>query len=198
MKTLTHRRLLFIILLVASIVGTLVICLVMNLVLIPAIEAGDAPMRCFDMCTTGYTPQDAHAFVNWLSPDALHAYLHVQLPLDFFYPICYTVMFVLLWIALHGKPNWMLALPAALCVADYVENSLVIVMLRHPDFSNAVVRVASWATMIKTALMYLIFVLWAIAGVVCLVRWLRMRSQRKQAEEDAKAASAGGATDATK
>ena len=166
-------------LLIASGVGTIVICLVMNFALIPRIEAGNPPMRCFDMCTTGYTVEDARAFVAWLSPEALDLYLHVQLPLDFFYPVCYTVFFGLLWVVMHGKANVVLAVPVALAVADYTENSLVITMLRNPQFPTAVARAASWATMIKTALMYVTFLILAITAICLIFRAIRRRRQAR-------------------
>ena len=179
MKPLSLRKKIILALLIASGVGTIVICLVMNFAIIPRIEAGDPPMRCFDMCTTGYTVEDARAFVAWLSPEALDTYLHVQLPLDFFYPLFYTVFFGLLWVVMHGKANAVLAVPVALAVADYTENSLVIAMLKNPAFPSVVARVASWATMLKTALMYVTFLILAITAIFLVFRIVRRRRQAK-------------------
>lgn len=187
MKPLSIRKKIILGLLIASGVATIVICLVMNFALIPRIEQpnaqGNPPIHCFDMCTTGYTVEDARAFVNWLSPEAMHTYLHVQLPLDFFYPIFYTLFFSLLWVVLHGKPNLFLAMPVGLAVCDYVENSLVIAMLRNPSFPRAVARVASWATMLKTALMYLTILILVIAIVFCIIRAVRRKRQREAAPD---------------
>lgn len=180
MKPLSIRKKAILGILIASGVATIVICCVMNFVLIPKIEAGNPPIHAFDMCTTGYTVEDAHAFVDWLSPEAKHVYLDVQLPLDFFYPIFYTLFFSFLWIVLHGKPNFFLAMPVGLAAADYVENSLVIVMLKNPDFPRAVARMASWATMFKTALMYLTMLILVIAIVVCILRAVRRKRQQKE------------------
>lgn len=182
MKQLSLRKKIILSALIVSGVATVVICLVMNFVLIPKIEAGQS-MRCFDMCTTGYTVEEARDFVHHLSPEAMHTYLEVQLPLDFFYPIFYTVFFMLLWVVLHGKPNLVLALPGALAVADYLENSLVIVMLKNADFPRVVARVASWATMIKTGLMYITIVVLVVAAVFCGFRALRRRRQREAAPD---------------
>jgi hypothetical protein len=183
MKMLSNRKKLSIAILVVSGVATVVICCVMNFVLIPKIEAGNPPIRCFDMCTTGYTVEDAHAFIDWLSPEARHIYLDVQLPLDFFYPIFYTVFFVFLWIVLHGKPNLFVAVPSALAVCDYIENSLVITMLKNPDFSPVIARVASWATMLKTALMYITILVLVFAMIFCVLRALRRRHQRQSSPD---------------
>lgn len=182
MKPLNTRKKVIISLLAISGVFTIVICLVMNFAIIPHIEK-DASMRCFDMCATGYTIEEARTFVQTLPQDALYTYTHIQLPLDFFYPICYTVFFVLLWIVLHGKPNWFISVPIALAVADYVENSLVLTMLSNPDFAGTVARVAAFATTIKTVLMYLTILVLVIAMVVCILRAIRRKRQREAAPD---------------
>jgi len=188
MKPLSIRKKIMLGLLIASGVATIVICLVMNFALIPRIEqptqSGNPPMRCFDMCgITGYTEEDAHAFVNWLSPEAKDLYLRVQLPLDFFYPIFYTLFFSLLWIVLHGKPNLFLAMPVALAVSDYIENSVVIAMLRNPDFSRPLALTGAVATGFKTGLMYLTIFCLVLAIVFCVIRAIRRKRQREAAPE---------------
>ena len=159
-------------------VATVVICLVMNFALIPRIEEGEPPMRCFDMCATGYSPDEARAFVAYLGPNALDVYLHRQLPLDFVYPVCYTVFFCLLWVVLRGRPDAVLALPLSLMVADYTENALVLHMLQHPTFTDAIARAASVATIAKTVLMYATFGTLAVAAVVVAIRAIRRRSRQ--------------------
>ena len=182
MKQLTLRKKIIISLLTISGAATIAICLVMNFALIPRIEAG-ASMRCFDMCATGYTIEQARTFVSTLPADNMRIYTQVQLPLDFVYPICYTAFFCLLWVVLHGKANWFLLAPAALAATDYVENSLVLTMLKNPDFAGGIARAASWATTIKTILMYLIILVLVIAIVVCILRAVRRRRARQAAPD---------------
>ena len=165
----------FIAALVVSGFLTVVICLIMNAVLIPKIEAGDPPMRAFDMCSTGYSTEQARAFTLWLSDEARATYLNAQLPLDFFYPIAYTAFFMLLWLGLGGK-QWCLAFPAALAAFDYLENSLVIVMVKNTGFADAVAKIASVATVTKSVLMYVIIV----AEIVALIIWAVRRKKKKQ------------------
>ena len=188
MKPLSIRKKIILGLLIASGVATIVICLVMNFALIPKIEQptaqGNPPIHCFDMCgITGYTEEDAHAFVNWLSPEALHTYLHVQLPLDFFYPIFYTLFFSLLWVVLHGKPNLFLAMPVALAISDYIENSVVIAMLLNPNFSRSLALTGAVATGFKTGLMYLTIFSLVLAIVFCIIRAVRRKRQREAAPD---------------
>ena len=95
---------------------TAAICLEMNLVLIPMIEKNTAGLRCFDMNSFGYTFEQAKQFLSLLDNDARNIYLHVQLPLDFCYPVAYTAFFMLAITALRGKASPLLALPGALAV----------------------------------------------------------------------------------
>ena len=74
---------------------TAVICAVMNLYLIPLIEASTDGMKCFDMSVLGYSYEEAKTFVGSLSSESLGVYLNRQLPLDFVYPIAYCVFFSL-------------------------------------------------------------------------------------------------------
>ena len=73
---------------------TAAICLVMNLALIPMIEKNTAGLRCFDMNSFGYTFEQAKQFLTLLDDHARSIYLHVQLPLDFFYPVAYTAFWL--------------------------------------------------------------------------------------------------------
>ena len=178
MKNEKNKKI-FIAALIVSGVLTVLICLIMNMVLIPKIEAGNPPMRAFDMCSTGYSAEQARAFVLWLSDDAKATYLNAQLPLDFFYPIAYAAFFALLWLAVGGK-KWGIAFPVALALFDYIENSLVIVMLKNASFADSVAKIASVATVIKSVLMYVIIVAEIVALIVCIVR----KKKKKQTSNE--------------
>ena len=108
------------------------ICLVMNFVLIPMIEAGTNGIRCFDMQSTGYTYETAKQFLALIGNNGRSVYLHWQLPLDFFYPVAYTAFFMTALKALSGKA-WPLIVPGALAAFDYAENVCSIIMLKNMD-----------------------------------------------------------------
>lgn len=159
------------VILIISAVITLGICAVMNLYLIPGIEKSAGGLTVFDMNTFGYTYEQAKAFVSALTPDGLSLYLHIQLPLDFFYPVAYTACFVLCLIKLKSKKAT-LALPAILAVCDYAENILSIKMLTG-EFSKLTANIAAGFTVVKSLVMY------AVIAIILVLFVLRLVKRRK-------------------
>ena len=157
-------------LLIVSGALTAIICVVMNFILIPIIEETTEGLRCFDMNSMGYTFDQAKQFLSLLSERGRDVYLHIQLPLDFFYPVAYTAFFMLAITALRGKPTPLLALPAALAASDYIENICSIKMLRAMDVTPALAGFASAVTVVKSALMTATFILLAVLLIVWLVK----------------------------
>ena len=153
---------------------TAVICLVMNLWLIPEIEKTTEGLRCFDMNSFGYTHEQAQRFLSLLGDRGRDLYLHVQLPLDFVYPAAYTAFFITAMRALNKKKTPLWLLPAALMLSDVIENVCSIVMLRTMTVSPALAGFASAVTVVKSVLMTAVFVLLA----VLLVLWLVKRKKR--------------------
>lgn len=162
------------VLLIISAVLTLGICGVMNMYLLPAIESTTEGLKAFDMNTFGYTFENAKQFVSLLSDKGLDLYLHKQLPLDFFYPVCYTTFFVLSFQALKKQRKWLLILPALLFVLDYTENIFSIIMLKT-DFTKVISTFASCVTVCKSMIMYAIFIILA----VYLALYLKNRFSKK-------------------
>ena len=137
---------------------TAAVCAVMNFSLIPQIEAAANGLRCFDM-RFGYGYDDVLAFLSALSAQGRDVYLHRQLPLDFIYPLAYGAFFLLAIYALQKRKTPLLAFPALLAAADYTENVCVALMLRAAEPAKALAAVGSAATVTKTLLMYLCFLL---------------------------------------
>ena len=154
---------------------TAVICLVMNLVLIPMIEAGTNGIRCFDMQSTGYTYETAKEFLALIGNNGRSVYLHWQLPLDFFYPVAYTAFFMLALKKLSGKA-WPLIVPGALAAFDYAENVCSIIMLKNMSVTESMAKLASTFTVIKSGLMTITFILLA----VFLIIWIIKKRKQKQ------------------
>ena len=148
---------------------TAAICLMMNLVLIPMIEAGTNGIRCFDMQSTGYTYETAKEFLALIGNNGRSVYLHWQLPLDFFYPVAYTAFFMLALKKLSGK-SWPLIVPGALAAFDYAENVCTIIMLKNMDVTESLAKIASTFTVIKSGLMTVTFILLAVFFVIWLVK----------------------------
>ncbi|MBR6701654.1 MAG: hypothetical protein IKI78_00775, partial [Clostridia bacterium] len=139
-------------------IGTAVIGIIMNLILIPRIEADTAGIRCFDM-NFAYRPETACEFLNLVGDEGRFIYLHRQLPLDFVYPVFYTLLFISL-ICLLCKSGALrralLACAAVLAVCDYAENIMSIIMLKRGVPSDSFAAAASCVTSLKTVIMYLL------------------------------------------
>ena len=150
---------------------TVIICGVMNFYLIPLIESTTQGIRMFDMNSFGYTYETAKSFVSLLSENGLRTYLNVQLPLDFIYPLAYTVFFSLALLKLTDKKA-LLAFPLVLMVCDYTENIFSEIMLRK-DFSAVTAHIASAFTVCKSVFMYITMAL----VLIFFVRWLIKRKK---------------------
>ena len=154
---------------------TAAICLIMNLWLIPAIESAAGGLKAFDMRSFGYTTGEAREFLGALSEEGRQVYLTRQLPLDFFYPVCYTAFFMLAIVALTKKRSPWLILPALLAVADYAENALILSFLKKNAVPDVLGAIAGYVTAAKSLLMTAVFVLLAVLFVLWLVRRARQK-----------------------
>lgn len=137
---------------------TALICAAMNFVLIPKIEETTNGIRCFDM-NFGYSPADAQSFLESISKISRHIYLCFQLPLDFIYPICYCMFFVLLITVLSKKKTKLVIVPLILALFDYTENIFTVVFLNKTITNTNIFYVSSTVTAIKTVLMYICFLI---------------------------------------
>lgn len=144
--------------LLVSGVLTAVICLAMNLFLLPHMEAATNGIRCFDM-NFNYSYETAQQLIAYLGEELKAFYLHVQLPLDFVYPLAYTTFFVLLMNTLLNKNSKLVIVPLVLAVCDYGENIGIIRMLTADTLSPVTVSVANGFTMVKTILLYVTILL---------------------------------------
>ncbi len=144
---------------------TAVICLVMNLILIPRIESSTDGIKCFDM-NFGYSADTAKRFLELISNESRSVYLNIQLPLDFIYPLAYCTFFVLMLLKFAEKRKALAALPVVLAVSDYTENICSIIMLKSAEFSPALASFASAVTCIKTVLMYITFLIIIVSIII--------------------------------
>lgn len=160
---------------------TAIICVVMNFFLIPAIEANTQGIRCFDM---NFLPpyEDGLKFLELIGENGRMIYLERQLPLDFVYPLFYSLFFIsLIYLLSKGKIRKILtAVSVLLAVSDYSENIFTLIMLKKGIPSESFFKAACALTCVKTILMYLIF-----ASLIILLIGLIARkvSKRKTAGE---------------
>jgi hypothetical protein len=116
--------------------------------------------RVFDMVPGGYDANYASQLLQALGDEGRQFYLSRQIPLDTLYPLLFAVSLILLsnWLSarLTVLESWFhLAgyLPIGSAVADYIENLLIILMIReYPTLPEGMVQSASAATLIKSGL----------------------------------------------
>lgn len=138
---------------------TMLITGIMDFILLPSIEKGTEGMRFFDMNSFGYSYENAKAFISSLSDKGTQTALHIQLPLDFVYPIIYTVFFISLIFIISGKKSKLAVFPILLFISDYIENICSIIMLKADSLSKSLVTFASTVTVIKSGLMTATFLI---------------------------------------
>ena len=165
------------ILLIVSGVLTVVILAVMDIALLPKIKAAAGGINAFDLQSFGYTHDTAVRFLTQLTDEGRALYLHVQIPVDFAFLVVYTVFFALALRALLGNHR-MLWLPLALAVADIIENTCTVLMLRAEEVSTSMTTFASGVTLVKTILTYMTI---TAVLVFALHRFLASQKKKKQA-----------------
>ncbi len=114
--------------------ATLAVYLAMVVWTLPAISAGAGGLAPFDLRPTGYTFDEAKAFLAALSPEAGALYRDVQHRLDLVFPglLATTVYFAIAALLPKRLGRWrfLLPLPVALAAAfDWAENAAVSRML---------------------------------------------------------------------
>jgi len=148
---------------------------------IPAVQAFANGMKLFDLMPGGYGHGDAMRLLAALGEGGRDAYLTMQLPLDFIYPLLFALSSCLLlaWLlkrrhAADSPVFWLCLVPVAAGLFDYLENIQIIMMLQdYPDISIAQVKLASAATVAKSGLTTLFFLMLV---VVVIRQWLDSRA----------------------
>lgn len=121
----------------------------------------------FDMSPTGYNYEQAIQLLESLGPEGRHAYLTIQIPLDFVYPALFAVSYTLLltWFFKRTLPQdsklYLLTLTPVLAgLSDYLENFSIIAMLNnYPTVSEGLIKTASTFTVTKSAFTTIYFII---------------------------------------
>lgn len=160
------------------VVLALALCLyaVMLLVTVPHLRELAGGLVPLDLRSGGYTLAEAQALFDALGEQGRSYYLLPQLLIDFVYPATMAVALGLMLHVLVPARRWVAFLPAIPAAFDYLENILILVMLRgYPDLSASLVAVASTATIVKAVSLSL-----CVALVVVLFLWLRVRPRLRR------------------
>lgn len=159
------------------------IYLVMVLWTLPAISAAAGGLPVFDLRPRGYGPEEARAFLVALDEAGRALYLGPQAGLDLIYP---GLLALVLALGAHLllRPGWKGVQATVIVFAlagsgfDYIENIRVrALLLADPgSVSTEMIAGASRATMLKSGLSSVAFVLFLLALVIWL--WQRVSKRR--------------------
>ena len=150
----------------------------MLLYTIPQVERYAQGMKLFDLSPTGYSYEYALELLGALDLNGRSLYLYRQLPLDFIYPLLFSVSccFVLSWLfAKSLTPNsklfYLCFVPVAAGLFDYLENIAIINMLTtYPHVTEHQVAIASVFTVLKSGLTTAFFLSLLAGGILLLNR----------------------------
>lgn len=142
---------------------------------IPVVEAYSNGKKLFDLSPGGYSYEYAKELLAVLGEDGRKLYLYNQLPLDFLYPGLFAISCSLLlsWLFLKIKETnsrlfYLCLIPVAAGLFDYAENILIVSMIvGFPDISQGLVEISSWATIAKSVLTTLFFIVLTVVGISC-------------------------------
>jgi len=152
---------------------------------IPAVQAYAPEMKVFDLMPAGYSYDYAIELLSLLGDEGRDQYLHRQLPLDFIYPALFSISSCLLlaWLFMkryeeNSRIFYLCLVPIFAGIFDYLENILIIVMMfTYPDVSRFHVAFASSATIAKSGLTTIFFLLLLFAIIRL---WTGGKSAKKE------------------
>ena len=156
------------------VVVTMAVYLVMLLVTILRVHSYAPDAALFDLSPGGYSHSQALTLLESLGQAGRDAYLFPQLALDFIYPglfaICFSLMLIWVYAKRFQAPSklrYLALLPAFGGLCDYVENILIIRMIRtFPDVTESLVSVASGFTLLKSGFSTASFLLLGLGFVL--------------------------------
>lgn len=157
--------------------------LIMLTVTLPQLQVFSDGLRVPDMMVSGYDTAYLQQFFSKLGSSGRQFYLWRQLPLDMLYPALFAATYSVLLAYLSLKTGrkakiWRKALPLLPLIAglfDYLENILLIVLLRqYPQVSVIQAATASVFTVCKSAFGALSL----LAVSVLLVIWIWKRGTK--------------------
>jgi len=155
---------------------------------IPKVVASASEMKLFDVSPSGYTIEYAVSLLNAIGPTGRDLYLSLQLPLDFIYPGLFITSYSLMlaWFFkknynLESKVYFTLFIPIFAGLFDYTENIFTILMLKiYPNLNSNLVTVASLATITKSILSSVFFILLVLVIIQVIWKFV-IKKQRIQA-----------------
>ncbi|WP_410511237.1 hypothetical protein PaeBR_14130 [Paenibacillus sp. BR2-3] len=148
---------------------------------IPAVEEYANGMMIFDLKPFGYTFSYAETLINNLGEEGISVYLTRQLPLDFLYPGCMGLTgaaFIALLVRKKIRnASYIICLPLIAGFMDYMENVMIIIMLRQSaELSIWAASAASIFTVLKSVLSTAYYVVLLFLLVVRFIQIIKHKS----------------------
>ena len=157
--------------------GFFVLSLIFLYVLFPLTNRHYKDITTLDKNPWGFTVADANETLEGMSERQLRVYRMQELLTDLLFPLVYGLGFAVAMVLLAryvGAPHWLVLLPLAAALADYVENLSVVTMIGRKLAGRelgSIAGVGSVASRLKHFLV-LITVL-VLLGLCALVVWRR-------------------------
>ncbi len=170
-------------------IPSLAVYLLMLFYTIPSVEAYALEMKIFDLSPGGYSYDYAVKLLSALGNEGRKEYISRQLPLDFIYPVLFSIssFLILAWLFLkrHGKGSsifYLCFVPIVAGIFDYLENiQIVSMILNYPDITKAQVALSSAFTIAKSGLTTFFFFILLFA----LIRlWVGLKPTKSQPYEN--------------
>jgi hypothetical protein len=163
---------------------------------IPKIVKEAGGLMIFDVKPLGYSFTYAVEFLSRLSEEGYNVYLHVQLPLDFFFPLLNCMAGLFLFgllirfshkftgksaLTIHSSfSKIVLSLPLIAMICDYLENILIVMMLTYQSaVPKGIVYAGNAFTITKSMATSLYYSLAIIFFIVSCVSWIRKRRKKE-------------------
>lgn len=155
----------------------------MLLMTIPKTMAFANGMNLLDMMPLGYNSAYIQSLFEALGKEGRHAYLYYQLPLDMFYPLFYSISFVLMIAYFLKKLNkfnsalfYLCFLPIIGGITDYLENIGILSMLKtYPQMSESLMTSMNIFTIIKSMAVTATFLIIIIQLIALGIKTIRQR-----------------------
>ena len=152
----------------------------------PVIQANLGELQMFDMMKNGYDVSIAERILAVMGEEGRNLYLHVQMPIDFVYPVLMAVVYYLVLVKTSTTFRYSYyVFPVLLTLCDWMENVCIIWMLSGHMVTRGLVAFCNICTRTKAIVGdYILYFASLIGIVVYLVRWFRNRHINKNTEED--------------
>lgn len=162
-------------------IAQIVLFQVMLRVTFPVIQANLGELKMFDMMKQGYDVAVAEQVLAVIGEQGRNMYLHVQMPIDFVYPVLMAVVYYLVLVKTSTTFRYSYyVFPILLVLCDWIENICIIWMLNGHAVTSGLMAFCNVCTKSKAIIGdYLLYFASLIGIVVYVIKWLRDRFKRK-------------------